>query len=526
MSRILLNQRARHLCSATYRLAPNIGRTFSTIPTKPFVSLVAKHNVRSLLGPCRQYSTDPNTDSSPDQATENHVTEDQTTNDQITTDETTTSDSIPGSEQPAQESIPDTSQGPLSLQVDNDQIISISGGGLKYPVIVDRHWLRDSCECSICKDSHSGQKNFVTLDVPTALPIKKISKEEDDVVEVVWENDFLNSSDHVSRYSVEKLTQPANQYKPLDEIPNKTLWDSATFEKEQVTVDYDEWVAGGDGFFSGLRQLNRYGLLFLRNVPHSEESVVSIANQIGPLQETFYGRTWDVRSKPNAENIAYTSASLGLHADLLYTRESPHVQILHCLENTCEGGESLFSDGLRARSLIAKMTKKIYGLLSEFRVHYQYVNHGHNYNMIRAVLPKGPPNRVSNLVFWSPPFQSTIQRVIKSQKGSDYYRSWLKAASVFRQLLEEEPWVYQYKLQPGECVVFDNLRILHGRKQFDENSGNRWLKGTYITGDVYKSKLVTSADQMKALGEEETRTLMQQAELLREKHDVKIDDKV
>jgi len=57
--------------------------------------------------------------------------------------------------------------------------------------------------------------------------------------------------------------------------------------------------------------------LFLRNVPDSEKSVEEIAGRIGTLKDTFYGRTWDVKSKPKAKNIAYTQSFLGLHMDLL-----------------------------------------------------------------------------------------------------------------------------------------------------------------------------------------------------------------
>jgi hypothetical protein len=41
-------------------------------------------------------------------------------------------------------------------------------------------------------------------------------------------------------------------------------------------------------------------------VPSGEESVINIGTRIGPLRDSFYGRTWDVKSVPNAKNVAYT----------------------------------------------------------------------------------------------------------------------------------------------------------------------------------------------------------------------------
>ena len=50
------------------------------------------------------------------------------------------------------------------------------------------------------------------------------------------------------------------------------------------------------------------------------------------------------------------------------------------------------------------------------------------------------------------------------------------------------------KLGPGECVVFDNLRVLHGRTgySYDPASGDggvRNYKGAYIDWDELISKI-------------------------------------
>jgi alpha-ketoglutarate-dependent taurine dioxygenase len=58
----------------------------------------------------------------------------------------------------------------------------------------------------------------------------------------------------------------------------------------------------------------------------------------------------------------------------------------------------------------------------------------------------------------------------------------------FSDLVESEENLYEYRLQEGECVIFNNRRILHGRRQFDTATGMRWLKGAYIDTDVFMSK--------------------------------------
>ena len=49
--------------------------------------------------------------------------------------------------------------------------------------------------------------------------------------------------------------------------------------------------------------------------------------------------------------------------------------------------------------------------------------------------------------------------------------------------------VFEYRLKEGECVVFDNRRVLHARRAFDASQGERWLKGAYVDDDVFFSRL-------------------------------------
>ncbi|KAI0135778.1 Clavaminate synthase-like protein [Daldinia grandis] len=371
------------------------------------------------------------------------------------------------------------------------------------PLVLDRHWLRDSCQCNLCVNPDSGQKNFGTCDIPSELPIKSIKTTSGGGLRVIWENDFL-SGNHVSKYTASQLDTTQPEYV----LPGVTLWDNDLLQRDRLTIDYNDWMAGEHGLLSGLHRLHTHGLIFIRNVPSSEESVESIANKIGNLQETFYGRTWDVRSKPNAENVAYTNSFLGLHQDLMYMQDPPRLQLLHCLENTCEGGESMFSDGIRASHLMDLGPPQLLNHLLNRNIRYQYKKNGHYYQLSRPVIAK--LSKFNHAVSWSPPFQSSIQRIAKSASGSRNHREWVQAATAFRQLLEDKQWMYQYKMQPGDCVIFDNLRVLHGRKQFNTGSGSRWFKGAYIADDVFRSKLVTSSKELMGMDEGNQLSLLYQ----------------
>jgi hypothetical protein len=67
---------------------------------------------------------------------------------------------------------------------------------------------------------------------------------------------------------------------------------------------------------------------------------------------------------------------------------------------------------------------------------------------------------------------------------------WKRAATAFQNDISAPRNMVEVKLKPGECVIFDNQRLLHGRNEFkkgQEGGGARWLKGTYISDQVYRA---------------------------------------
>lgn len=69
--------------------------------------------------------------------------------------------------------------------------------------------------------------------------------------------------------------------------------------------------------------------------------------------------------------------------------------------------------------------------------------------------------------------------------------AWHEAAAKFNGLLQRGEYLYERKMNPGECVLFDNTRTLHSRRAFSaQDVGKpRWLRGTYVDKDPYYSKL-------------------------------------
>lgn len=375
--------------------------------------------------------------------------------------------------------------------------LAFEGGWAKKPVPALRLWLRDLCQCPHCVSESSGQKRFSTCDIDPHPKVDSCSVRTDGSLEVVWAEDFLSgrAEAHTSIYSPDHLRDMVSEHLdlPRGQWRVRSLWDRDTFYQgsDARTVNYDDWIKGGPVFATALLDLAQWGLVIVKGVPESKDALQAIANKIGPLQNTFYGPTWDVISKPNAENVAYTNEFLCLHQDLMYWHDPPQIQLLHCLKNDCEGGDSLFSDGLRAAAELKLTNLSQYKSLEKIPVQFQYARNGHSYRRERPIFSRDTRGRfLPRHIQWSPPFQGPFF-VGHHPHDNDCrrVREWHSGIRALRDSMEAPKNMLQFRMQPGECVVFDNQRIVHGRTQFDTTAGERHLHGTYLSSQTMKRAL-------------------------------------
>ena len=57
------------------------------------------------------------------------------------------------------------------------------------------------------------------------------------------------------------------------------------------------------------------------------------------------------------------------------------------------------------------------------------------------------------------------------------------------ELYNSENYKIEFKLLPGDLLMMDNYRLLHGRTKYDANEGNRFLQGCYIDYDSTEGRL-------------------------------------
>jgi gamma-butyrobetaine dioxygenase len=326
-------------------------------------------------------------------------------------------------------------------------------------------WLRDNCQCSKCCDISSGQRflersNLSDNIAPSKMTTTgKLSISWNDSHQSVFEFDFLRQNQYTIR------EKKSTNWDPLTRIQR------SDFESLNTEEGIHKWF----------QIINEDGVSIVENVPAELGFVEKLANKISFIKETSYGRIFDVVSLPNATHIAYTSHELKLHMDIHYLEVSPGFQFLHCLKAEATGGESTFADIFYIAKLFKKENPEDFDVLSKVKLTF-HKNDPERYLQRKPLFHVVDGELVS--INYSPMFEGPLRT------SENLILPFYKAYKKFQQMVDSNKYTITTLMKPGDCAVFNNRRILHGRLQFDDKSGSRHLQGTYVDHDEFANRFL------------------------------------
>ena len=249
-----------------------------------------------------------------------------------------------------------------------------------------------------------------------------------------------------------------------------------------------------------LQAFFRYGFVRLRDVPVEPGYLMRVVAELGGyVRETNYGRTFQVVAQPDPSHLAYSGVALGLHTDMGYRDCTPGVQLLHCLISSAEGGESIIADGFCICRDLWQADREAFEILSRVPVSFRYRD-AHTELFEEKSLIQVPPHhgagerppQVSGLYF----NQRTLQPLVLD--SPDEVGAFYRAYRVLAAMIEDPRYTFEFKLAPGELLVFHNRRILHGRRGYQVpghlsaaagDAPIRHLEGGYADLDGLHSRL-------------------------------------
>ena len=340
-------------------------------------------------------------------------------------------------------------------------------------------WLRDNCPSEIHPTAR--ERTFNLLTVSESIHPKSFTISEDNSLSIKW-----SEGDHSSNYSYEWLRK--NCYTLKNSAPYKTpyqLWDESIQNNiEKIQIECDEIMSSDEGVTRYLEQLHYYGISLVQNAPTSKMSAEDVLKKISHFRETFFETPFEVINIPNPNNSAYTALGLRNHLDLPYFEIPPGYQFLHCLVNEADGGESVALDGFKVASFMQKEYPEYFKILTE--THVKFCNRDYTQNTTRihySPLITLTKDNDFNIIRFSVAYMSIMD--CTPDKMDLFYKAYRK----FAELLHDKRFTINFRLKAGDIFSFNNLRVLHGRTEFDPNSGESHLQGYYIDRDEIIGRL-------------------------------------
>ncbi|MDH3666744.1 MAG: gamma-butyrobetaine dioxygenase [Paracoccaceae bacterium] len=338
-------------------------------------------------------------------------------------------------------------------------------------------WLRDNALDPETRSPANGQRLITLGDIPPETRIAK-ARLDDGALQVT----FAPEGKAVS-YPADWLAGHVYDRAGPGRLAEAELWD-CSLDPETATGDFAEVMAGGAALRDWLAHVRRLGFAKLTGGPTESGALLRVVEAFGYVRETNYGRWFEVRTEVNPSNLAYTGLGLQAHTDNPYRDPVPTLQVLYCLENSAEGGESQVVDGFNAAERLRAEDPAGFDMLAGHCAQFDYCGSGDvSLQARRPMIETAPDGQLTAVRFNN---RSTAPITdVPYEHMSAYYAAYRRLG----QIVDDPAMAATFKLEPGESFIVDNTRVLHGRTGYAASGGSRWLQGCYADKDGLLSTL-------------------------------------
>ena len=341
------------------------------------------------------------------------------------------------------------------------------------------HWLRDHCQMPTSIDVDNGQRLSSVVNIPQETYIEKAYKDEKGNVCVRFQPE-----NHLSVFLqswLRKNCYDLNLHFDDRSEKQKHLWQKDSFKADLPFINYESMCNDENVKLDALRLVKDVGFFVLESVPTIKGQVLKVISELGYTRETNYGALFEVRTEVNPNNLAYTNMGLGSHTDNPYRDPVPTVQLLHCLESSTEGGDSVLVDGFKAATVLRQESKEDFDILTSTWINFRFSDAKTD---LRSRVPMIELNDNNEIV--KVRYNNRSIDTIKLPENK--IRPFYKAYRHWSEIIERDDLKITFKLSEGDLMLLDNTRIMHARTAFSKK-GKRHLQGAYTDLDGLYSLL-------------------------------------
>ncbi|NEN88828.1 MAG: DUF971 domain-containing protein [Okeania sp. SIO3H1] len=367
-------------------------------------------------------------------------------------------------------------------------------------------WLRDTCHCPKCF-----QPNTLSLNSgegeghdPLKMPLNPITEtvkiDRDGNLDIIWGGE---EPGHHSVYDPSWLRVHCQKDPAIKQRRKPQLWDSSVSIPH---FDYNEVMRDDETLLLWLDNMLELGVAIIDGVPKNQEAFLALVEQVGPIQQRYHPThifTLDTANQLAGKiHHAYKYLKqLPNHTDHISYKVPPKLQFLGCIEyenpDNDRQGYSTLVDGFKIAEVLRTQQPKYFELLTQ-----EYIS--------TARRRLGVEEKVSDQEKGTKKYQWETyhrQHVINLDENGEVYQirhnekdrapldvspdkiqDLYAAYQAFTALAESPEYNAEFLIAPGQVLVNDNWRLLHGRTGIHNPQLRRVLLGAYMKPETFRSR--------------------------------------
>lgn len=339
-------------------------------------------------------------------------------------------------------------------------------------------WIRDHGIDEASLDQDTLQRMVNTFKIPNNILCKSIEFDvASQLIDLLWSDDVRST---ISAYMLASVVRQTPSRHELAPNKPRVFWDKSNPLQQHPAVEFEAVMDSDEGLLEWLENIHVYGFCLVHNVPPNETATTEMANRIGRVQETIFGKMWPLSSGlTDHGDTAYTTSYLEPHTDGTYYNDAAGLQMFNCLEIDCKGGESIQVDAFAIAERIKREDPAAYKTLSEIIVPAHYMETAVH---LRAERPTFKHDREGELVQVSFNNYDRAPFLLSDEDDERFHHAY---ALFHKHAIDQDNWL-KIPMQSGTTLIFDNWRNMHGRMGY---VGKRVFYGCYHSRAEYESKL-------------------------------------
>jgi len=336
-------------------------------------------------------------------------------------------------------------------------------------------WLKDHSESLVDLHPDTKQRQIDVFSNPLNTSAEKVSIDKKSKYILIKWRDKSESS--LSFELLHSTSEPClSQSYGMN---SSTCWNASVEIKIFPEMTYKEVMSDG-GVKTWLSHIQRVGFALVTETPETSEATKELMERVAYIRNSIFGgfSVWDNKLE-SPDDTAFTSLAIEPHTDGTYVNDAPGLQTLHCIKRDSIGGENQLIDGLAIAEKMRHENPVAFNTLCTVDIPGRYIKPDTYLEARRPLFRINGNGDVIQVSFNNhdrAPFRLENEQMVK----------FYDAYKIFHNLANDSSRQFEFMLDPGKVLTFDNWRLLHARSSL---TGYRQLCGGYHNREDFESKL-------------------------------------